>query len=407
MSRLFTLIVLAAVAPLAWSAPLTPVESLGKALFFDEALSDPPGQSCATCHGPEAGFSGPDSEINATTAAYPGAVATRFSNRKPPTAMYAAETPILHLENEEGDAGEDAHDHAESHVHELAEGELWVGGLFFDGRAHGWLLQDPLAEQAQGPFLNPLEQNLPDAASVVDRVRDGHGDRFTQLFGPDALDAADPQAAYDLIAQVIAAYERSVELNPFSSKYDHYLRGEASLTAQEQHGLELFEGKALCSECHPSQLGPNGEPPLFTDFTYDNLGVPRNEDLPFYAMPAAFNPDGAAYEDPGLGGFLATHPAWAHLAADNWGKHKVPTLRNVDARPDPDFVKVYMHNGVFDSLAEVVEFYNTRDVGDWPPPEVAQNVNVDELGDLKLTPEEEAAIVAFMQTLTDGYRPAP
>ena len=239
---------------------------------------------------------------------------------------------------------------------------------------------------------------------MVELVAASYGQRFARLGLP--LDpAGDPEGSYDTIARVIAAYERSAELNPFDSKYDFYLAGQAELTPLERQGLELFEGKALCRECHPSQPGPDGEPPLFTDFTYDNLGVPRNPDLPFYRMPAEFNPDGEAYVDPGLGGFLATHPVWSHLAAANHGKHKVPTLRNIDARPDPDFVKVYMHNGVFKSLAEVVNFYNTRDVGDWPPAEVAENVNVEELGDLKLTAEEEAAVVAFMKTLTDGFDP--
>lgn len=365
---------------------LTPVEQLGKDLFFDESLSEPVGQSCATCHGVEAGFSGPDSRINAETGAYPGAIPERFSNRKPPTAAYAGDSPVLNL---------------------VADGEdtLFVGGMFFDGRATGWTLQDPLAEQAQGPFLNPVEQNLPHIPAVVAKVRQQYRPRFQALFGDQALAPDDDQAAFDLIAQVIAAFERSDEVNPFSSKYDHYLRGEAVLTPEEQRGLELFEGKALCSECHISRPGPDGSPPLFTDFTYDNLGVPRNDRLPFYRMPADINPDGLAYADSGLGGFLARHPQWAHLTTENLGKHKVPTLRNVDARPSPDFVKAYMHNGVFLTLEEVVNFYNTRDVGDWPPAEVAENVNADELGDLKLTPDEETAVVTFMKTLTDGWQP--
>ena len=114
-------------------------------------------------------------------------------------------------------------------------------------------------------------------------------------------------------------------------------------------------------------------------------------------MPPKWNPDGADWIDPGLGGFL-TDP-------QEWGKHKVPTLRNVDKRPYPEFVKAYVHNGVFKSLGEVVHFYNTRDVKDWPEPEVAENVNTDELGDLGLTPDEEEAIVAFLKTLSDGFDP--
>lgn len=96
---------------------------------------------------------------------------------------------------------------------------------------------------------------------------------------------------------------------------------------------------------------------------------------------------------------------WGLLHAElNAGKHKVPTLRNVDKRSGSAFPKAYMHNGVLKSLKEVVHFYNTRDVEDWPPPEVTENVNKEELGDLGLSEAEEDAIVAFMKTLSDGYQ---
>jgi cytochrome c peroxidase len=152
---------------------------------------------------------------------------------------------------------------------------------------------------------------------------------------------------------------------------------------------------------------------LFTDFTFDNLGVPQNPD----------NPAGIAtdFVDPGLGGFLEKTGYPDHVYQAEWGKHKVPTLRNVDLRPDGDFVKAYAHNGYFKSLEGIVHFYNTRDVkvdcpvnyteaqalaaDCWPPPEVAVNVNRDELGDLGLTSEEEAAIVAFLRSLSDGFTP--
>ena len=117
------------------------------------------------------------------------------------------------------------------------------------------------------------------------------------------------------------------------------------------------------------------------------------------------NPQGAAWIDTGLGGFLETRPEWADKAAENYGKHKVPTLRNVGKANSEGFTKAFMHNGVFKSLLEVVQFYNTRDVEDWPEPEVAENVNTLELGNLDLTEREEAAIVAFMMTLSDGYVP--
>jgi cytochrome c peroxidase len=170
----------------------------------------------------------------------------------------------------------------------------------------------------------------------------------------------------------------------------------------ELRGLVLFNGQALCSACHV--LTPvDGEPPLFTDFTYDNLGVPRNPDNPFYKMPKEWNPEGAKWVDEGLGGFLKGAEKYAKYADENIGKHKVPTLRNVDLRPRPDFVKAYMHNGSFKTLKDVVHFYNARDVASekWPAPEVTANLNVDEMGDLGLTEEEEDAVVAFMKTLSD------
>jgi cytochrome c peroxidase len=369
---------------------LTPKEMLGKFLFFDKNLSTPPGQSCATCHSPEVGFTGPDSKINDTLAVYPGAVHTRSGNRKPPTAAYGGESPLLHYDTDEGN---------------------WIGGMFWDGRATGETLGDPLAEQAQGPFLNALEQNNPNPKLVCIKVRDSeYATLFEQVWGPGSLDCKkDVAGTYERIARSISAYEKSAEVNPFSSKYDAHLSGSDTLTEQEALGLELFEGKAQCSACHPSEQRPPGFPPLFTDFTYDNLGVPKNPNNPFYSMPRKWNPDGESWIDPGLGGFLKHAGKASAVYEAEWGKQKVPTLRNVDRR-HPGLIKAYGHNGYFKSLEEIVHFYNTRDVPGagwqgtpWPEPEVAENVNTDELGDLGLTAEEEAAIVAFLKTLSDGH----
>ena len=360
---------------------LTPIERLGKLIFFDKNLSDPPGQSCGSCHGIEVGFSGPISEMNARGATYEGAVQGRFGNRKPPSAAYASFSPGLHIEIEE-EEGE-------------SEETLFVGGQFWDGRA------DDLAEQAKGPFLNPLEQNGPNARYICLQVQDSeYADLFEEVFGPGSINVSDQvDRTYQYIAEAIAAYEASGEVNPFTSKYDYYLAGRAELTPQEAFGLELFEDedKGNCAACHPSRPAPDGTPPLFTDFTYDNLGIPRNPENRFYKMPAEFNPAGENWVDLGLGAIVGM--------AGEIGKVKVPTLRNVDMRPDSDFVKAYGHNGFFKSLEDIVRFYNTRDTEDWPPPEVPVNVNTEELGDLGLTAEEEAAIVAFMKTLTDGYIP--
>jgi cytochrome c peroxidase len=162
--------------------------------------------------------------------------------------------------------------------------------------------------------------------------------------------------------------------------------------------LRLYEGKAGCAACHPN----GGAKALFTDFTYDNIGVPANPENPRRATDPTFR-------DLGLGGFLGDDT--------RNGAQKVPTLRNLDKRPFTSAAKSFMHNGVFKTLELVVHFYNTRDVlGDcattpnpqfgvncWPAPEVLENVNRDELGDLGLTPAEEAAVVAYLKTLSDGY----
>jgi cytochrome c peroxidase len=365
---------------------LAPLEQLGKLLFFDQDLSVNKGQSCATCHAPETGFTGPDSDINAGQAIYPGAIHTKFGNRKPPTAAYGGDSPVLYYDETD---------------------EVWIGGMFWDGRATGMTLGDPLAEQAQGPFVNFLEQAAPNEKLICNRVKNSdYADLFEEVWGPGSLDCVkELDSTYEKIARSIAAYERSNEVNTYTSKYDYYLAGEAELTTQEQEGLELFEGKAMCSACHLSEPGPAGEPPLFTDFTYDNLGVPKNPENPFYNAQRKWNPDGENWVDPGLGGFLKSAGSDPEVYEPEWGKHKVPTLRNVDLRPNTSFVKAYGHNGFFKSLEEIVNFYNTRDVLDWPPPEVPVNVNTDELGNLGLTADEEAAIVAFMKTLSDGYTP--
>jgi len=382
---------------------LSELEQLGRNLYFDASLSDPPGQSCATCHDAAVGWTGPRADINQQGAVYPGAVHSRFGNRKPPSAAYATQSPVLSFDQEE---------------------ELFIGGNFWDGRATGWLLGKAAAEQAQGPFLNPVEQNLPDAATLVRKVcASGYRDQFLRVFGTGIC--SNTIDAFNAIGQAIFAFENSPELNAFSSKYDHYLRDPRKypLTAEELLGLQLFNDtkKGRCSECHPSAPGEDGEPPLFTDFSYDNLGFPKNPANPTYQMPAEFNPDGTAWVDPGLGGFLATVPRYAQHSEANWGKHKVPTLRNVDKRPHAEFVKAFGHNGSLKTLKEVVHFYNTRDVlpvcdattaaGSgktcWPPPEVAANLNREELGNLGLSEVEEWAIVAFMQTLTDGWIAEP
>jgi len=276
--------------------------------------------------------------------------------------------------------------------------------MFWDGRKTGYVLGDPLTEQAQGPFLNPLEQNNASAQVVVDKVAaSSYAPRFKAVWG--AYIFSDTNAAYYAIAQSIATFERSPRVSSFSSKYDARRAGHATFTAKEKQGMKLFKGKANCSTCHV--------PPLFTDYSYDNLGIPKNPLNPFYNEPAV-NPAGGAWVDEGLGGYLKASGFYpASISTPELGKFKVPTLRNVAKRPSPSFVKAYGHNGYFKSLAEIVHFYNTRDVSGagwkgvpWPAPEYAASMNTSEIGKLGLTAVQERAIVAFLKTLSDGYRPA-
>ncbi len=330
-------------------------------LFFDKNLSTPIGQACADCHSPETGFANPNTDYPVSQ----GIHNDRFGNRNDLPAAYAAFSPKFHYDADEG---------------------IYVGGQFWDGRAAD------LVEQAKGPFLNPLEMANPEGRTVVEKVSESeYADLFRKVFGVAAFD--DPNKAYDMVAEAIAAYEKSSELNQFSSKYDLYLAGKVTLSEQERRGLELFEDedKGNCAACHPSQPDVDGTPPLFTDFTYDNLGIPRNPENPFYYLPKNLNPSGVYFVDLGLGGVL-------NKPSED-GKFKVPSLRNV-ANTAP-----YLHNGIFKNLRQVVVFYNTRDVGPWPPPEVRMNVNRDELGDLGLTEQEIDDMVAFIHTLTDGYNP--
>jgi cytochrome c peroxidase len=396
---------------------LSPNEELGRSIFFDEQLSINKNQSCASCHDPEWGWTGPLSDINAHGAVYEGSIAGRFGNRKPPSAAYATLSPIFHQD----------------------KSGLFIGGNFWDGRATGEKLGNPAADQAQGPFLNPVEQALPDSACVVYRVCNpaNPGDypvAFEDVWGAGACDIAWPDdvdevcateeatvalsgadraksdMAYDNIALAIATYEDSHEVNAFTSKYDQTFDGKVKLSKEEQKGYALFRGKGMCQRCHPA----NGQDALFTDFSFDNLGVPANPENPVYDV----DPD---FVDTGLGGFLMNAGYDEEVYMAEWGKQKVPTLRNVDLRPGENEVKAFAHNGYFKSLEGIVHFYNTRDVLDtcpepyteaealaadcWPAPEVAENVNTDELGDLGLSAEEEAAIVAYLKTLSDGYQP--
>lgn len=318
---------------------------LGKLLFFDATLSSTQMVSCASCHKPNLAF--------ADDVSFSQGVLNRTGNRNTPTLNYVAFTPSFY------------HDTAEN---------TYLGGFFVDGRAA------QLEQQILGPLFHPNEMNLTNKTGLVNAFRSSNYlPIYTQVFG--TINWGDTNRLTNNIVEAISAYLKTNEVSPFTSKFDFYMKGLASFTEQEKLGLTLFNDslKGNCASCHPSTPNPLTQQVLFTDYTYDNLGVPANKTT-----------KGAI--DLGLGTTTGR--------SEDYGKFKVPTLRNV-ALTAP-----YFHNGSFMSLKQVVDFYNRRDSRVFGYPEVAANVNTDELGNLGLTQQECDAIVAFLHTLTDGYNPA-
>ncbi|MFM2417460.1 MAG: hypothetical protein RL385_2183 [Pseudomonadota bacterium] len=368
-------------------------EVLGRQLFEDTALSASGTQSCASCHGQDEGFQG-NNQTDKRKPVARGAFPALFGNRNTPTAMYLASAPPFSFVEEEGEL-------------------VPTGGFFWDGRA------DSLAQQAEGPFLNPREMAMPDQAAVVDIVREAdYRSLFVDVFGGAVLN--DTPKAYHAIAEAIAAFEKTPRFQPYASKFDDVLRGTDTFTAQEALGFQLFKDpeKGNCIGCHAGKLTSNAPSDwLFTDFTYDNLGVPRND--------AIADNDDAAHFDLGLcgqPGLLSRIPDSAGdkqaFLASLCGAFKVPTLRNVG------LTAPYMHNGVFATLRDVVEFYVTRGTApenwyrkksdgnlrtfDDLPEQYAKNVNTAEAPydrlkgqAARLDDVEIDAIVAFLHTLTD------
>ncbi len=344
--------------------------SLGALIFADTNLSEPAGQSCATCHVASSAFSDPRPSPTSQ-----GAVAGRFGFRNTPSITYSSFTPPL------GPAGP-------------GENGGFVGGLFWDGRAA------TLQAQASGPLLNKLEMNNPDIATVQQKLKAApYASQIRALYGSTSLDT--PDSAMSALTDAIAAFETTGLLHRFSSKYDAYLAGKATLTTAEARGLALFESPKTgpctngqppcgCAQCHLDKPAADGSPPLFTDFGYDNIGIPKNPKNPYYTLPPNLNPDGANFNDFALG--------WSIHNPKQYGHFKAPSLRNV-ALTAP-----YGHNGYFADLKAIVHFYNTRDVpGTWPAPESDFFLNKTGLGNLGLTSSEEDDLVTFFGTLTDGF----
>jgi cytochrome c peroxidase len=442
------------------------IEILGKLMNFDKTISPDNNSACASCHMPYAGFSGPIPSVNLTMIAYPGSLHYRAGKRTAQRYTYASYFPPLQYNAVQG---------------------AFFGGNFWDSRATGYLIRDPSAEQAQFPPVDPLEMGNPDTACITYKLSLApYRPLFEAIWGkgsfdinwpsdtaqicatpggaaslgesttPVALSASDrtrSNADYDHWAQSLGAYENSQSVSPFTSKFDAYLAGKYTLTADEKAGYELFRGKGNCNSCHLDgrSADPSGvdtgeatdKTPVFTDFSSSNLGLPKNPRNSFYYedTPDAYgftaNPEGFAYTDYGLGTFLRSgfgaspspNSTWRQFASQTDGQMQTSTIRDVGLTPPkcptteapgPYFQKEFFHNGYIKSLKQLVHFYNTRDVYPysvesgscpagtvekvdcWPRPEVPQNVDMT-VGNLNLTDQEENQIVTFLQTLNDGY----
>ena len=374
--------------PAAAYARANAIAELGRKLFFDPGLSASAQMSCATCHDPAHGFAAP----NARPVQLGGADRHRAGIRAVPGLMYGAEVPLFteHFfeSDEDGDSSVD-------------QGP--TGGRDWDGRA------GRARDQAALPLMDQDEMASPGPAAVVSAVaRAPYADDVRRLYGSQVFDA--PPKAFAAITEALEFYQQTPAIfSPFSSKYDAFLSKQADLTDQEAAGLALFNdpSKGNCAQCHKSAVTADRRPPLFTDFGYAALGLPRNQAIPANADPV--------YYDLGLCG-----PARRDLAAvaSYCGMFKAPTLRNVALKQS------FYHNGVFHTLRDAVAFYAERDVdpAKWYPSAPDGTVRkFDDLpalyaGNVSLEPPfgpqrvlsnaDVDALVAFLGTLTDGYSKA-
>lgn len=374
-----------AATPAPAPAALSPMAALGAKLFADPSLSASGQLSCASCHVPTLAHAGSTATVSG------GANLDQPGTRNAPSLRYLDYTPAFAF-----------------------AGDGPSGGFDRDGRAQ------TLAEQARAPILSANEMANATPADFAARLqRATYAAEFRAVFGQDVF--ADADRVVDRATLALERYQlEDSEFHAYSSKYDAFLAGKARLEDRELRGLALFNNpqKGNCAACHPSGRGADGSAPLFTDFSYDNLGVPRNPDI-------AANAD-ASYYDLGLCGPARTDLKAAH--PEVCGAFKVPTLRNI-ALTAP-----YFHNGRFATLKEALQFYVQRDTNperwyplnadgsvntfdDLPLPAAGEydyrrNVNTSEVpydrkaGEApRLSDAEIDDLIAFLNTLTDGYTP--
>lgn len=363
-------------------------QALGQRIFTDQSLSEPRGTACASCHQANMGFAGNHgSTLGVALGSTPGS----FGLRNAMTNSYSGLIPPFHFITENGKS-------------EAA------GGLFWDGRV------DTLTAQAAGPFVAALEMNNPSTQAVVNKIAAApYADEFKRIFGTQVF--SDVGTALTRIGNALESFQKG-RLQPFSSKYDAMVRGTATLSPAESRGMALFQDptRANCAGCHLMNPG-SGKPEdsLFTEFTYYATGIPRNTAIPRNADPAFY--------DLGLCGPERTPPtlpaevlATGVTISNFCGMFRMPTLRNVAERP------AFMHNGFFKDLREVVRFYSTRQSNpvawyggngtpnDLPAPylgniETAKAPFNRSLADGPLLTDAEINdVVAFMHTLSDGFR---
>ncbi|RZT42468.1 cytochrome-c peroxidase [Cupriavidus agavae] len=375
--------------------PLTPAAQVGARLFFDPSLSGSGKMSCATCHDPNHAFA-PANDLSVQLG---GSDGRQPGTRAVPTLMYKEYT------NAYSDTFENP---------DMISAPGPGGGLTWDGRAN------TIAEQAAIPLLAPNEMAAASKAAVVEAVRRGpHAGAFRQAYGAQAFD--DTERAFSLVGAALQAFQvEDRSFHPYSSKFDRYRTNKVggALTDAELRGLRVFldPNKGNCMACHLLGGGNDGSQDMTSDYSFAAIGVPRNREIPANADPKYF--------DLGLCGPLRTdhRPGKDKGAKETCGMFKTPVLRNVATR------HVFMHNGVFHSLEDVVRFYNTRDTapGNWYPRDARGRVNkFDDLpaqyranldGQMPLdqrragskppmTDAEMQDLVTFLKTLTDGFVP--